>query len=99
MVAMKCDSTCTYVIACSIYGTNTLHGISTVANNIKWTCTKQKVYSKVEKNIVDVIFHRLNFIHMYNFGMVSVDVTDQLCLQYIPDHWMRNRKWWWFISL
>ncbi len=27
--------------------------------------------------------------------MNSVDVADQLQNQYRPDHWMRNRKWWW----
>ena len=44
-------------------------------------------------------FHRLNVIRMYNFGMGSVDVADQLHMQYIPDHWMLNRKWLWPIYI
>ena len=44
-------------------------------------------------------FNCLNIIHMYNFGMRSVDVADQLRMQYRPDRWMRNRKWRWSIFL
>ena len=36
---------------------------------------------------------------MYNFGMGSVDLADQLRLQYRPDRLIRNRKWWWSIFL
>ena len=73
--------------------------ISNVADNVKWTPTKKKIYSKIEKKTVDMKFHRLNVIHMCNFGMESVDVADQLRMEYRPDRWMRNRKWWWYIFL
>ena len=36
---------------------------------------------------------------MYNFVMVSVDVADPVWMQYITDHWMHNRKWWWSIFI
>jgi hypothetical protein len=32
-------------------------------------------------------------------NMNSVDVADQLRNQYRPDHWMRNRKWWWSLFI
>ena len=91
---MKGDTKFPDVLACSIYDTNTVHIISTVAENFKWTPIKKKVYYKIEKNTVDMTFHRLNIIYMYNFGMGSVDVADQPRMQYRPYHWMSNRKWW-----
>ena len=44
-------------------------------------------------------FNRLNVIYMYNFGMGSADVADQLCIKYIPDHWMCSMEWWWYIFI
>ncbi len=38
---------------------------------------------------------RLNVINDYNRNMNGADIADQLRNQYQPDHWMRNRKWWW----
>ena len=60
---MKGDATCTYVLACSMYDTNPVHIISTVSDNVNWTPTNNKVYSKIEKKTVDMTFHRLNDIH------------------------------------
>ena len=94
MVVMKGDATCPDVLACTLYDTKPVHIISNVADNVKWTPIKKKVYSEIEKNTVDIIFHRLNIIHMYNFGMRSVDVADQLRMQYRPNRCMRSRKWW-----
>ena len=76
-----------------------MHIISPVAYNVKWNPIQKKVYSKIEKKNVDMIFHSLNVIHMYNFGMGSVDFVDQICMQYRPDNWMCNSKWWWLIFL
>ena len=42
-------------------------------------------------------FLRLNQIDTYNYGMGSVDIADQLRVFCRPDHWIRNRKWWWSI--
>ena len=96
---MKGDATCPDVLACSIYDTKSVHIISSVAENVKWTPIKKKIYSKIEKKTVDMTFHCLNVIHMYNLGMGSVEVVDKLHMQYIPDHFMSNRKWWWSIFI
>ena len=72
-MVMKGGATCPNVLACSIYDTK-----PTENDNVKWTPIKKKFYSKIEKKTVDVTFHCLNDIHMYNFGMGLVDVTDKL---------------------
>ena len=99
LAVMKGDATCPDVLACSLYDTKPVHIISTVADNIKWTPINKKFYIKIEKKSVDMTFHCLNVIHIFTFGMVSVDEGDQLRMQYRPDHWMRNRKSWWSIFL
>ena len=96
---MKDDTSCPDVLACSLYDTKPVHIISTVADNIKWNPINKKFYIKIEKKSVDMTFHCLNVIHMYNLWMGSVDVTDQLHMQYRPYRWMRNRKWWWYIFI
>ena len=69
VAVMKGDATFPDFLACSIYYTKLVHIISTVAGNVNWTPTKNKFYSKIDKKTVDMRFHRLNVIHMYNFGM------------------------------
>ena len=66
---MKGEATFPDFLACIIYYTKLVHIISTVAGNVKWTPTKNKFYSKIDKKTVDMKFYRLNVIHMYNFGM------------------------------
>ena len=44
-------------------------------------------------------FLRLNVIDDYNQNMNSTDIADQLRNTYQPDHWMRNRKWWWSLFI
>ena len=39
---------------------------------------------------------------MHNTTMVwamSTLIADQLCVFYRLDHWMRNKKWWWSITI
>ena len=96
---MKGDATFPYILACIIYDTKPVHIISTASDNFKWTPIKKKLYSKIYNNTVDMTFHYLGVIHMYNFGMGSVNVADQRCMQYIPYHWMCNRKCWWSIFI
>ena len=99
VAVMKCDAKFTDAIACIIYDTKTVHIISTVYDNFKWSTTKKKVYSKIKKKTVVMKFNCLNVIHMYNFGMISVDVSYQLSMPYRPYYCTRNRKWWWSILL
>ena len=37
------------------------------------------------------------YINDYNHQMGDVDVADQLRKNYRFDHWLRKRKWWWYI--
>ena len=74
---MKGDTTFPDVISCSLYDTKSVQIIWTVADNFKWNPISNKFYSKIENKTVDMKFHRLNVIHMYNVGMVSVDVADK----------------------
>ena len=92
MAVMKGDTTCIDVLACIIYDINTVHNISTVSDNVKWNPVRKNVSSKIEKKTVNMKFHGLNIIHMYNFGVGSVDVAYQLHMHYIPYHWMPNSK-------
>ena len=92
---MKGDATCTDVLACSLYYKNIVHIVLTVSENVKYNTIRNKVHSKIEKKTKDITFNHLNVIHMYNFGMGSVDVSDQRHMQYRPYHWIRNKKWWW----
>ena len=69
MTVMKGDATFTDVLACSLYDTNPVQIMSTVANSSKCNPIKKKVYGKIEKKNVDIHFHRLNGIHKYDFGM------------------------------
>ena len=65
-------SRCAYMY---YYDTNKVHIISTMSENVKYTPIRKKVYSKIDKNTVDMKLHRLNAICMYNFDMGSGDVA------------------------
>ncbi len=41
----------------------------------------------------------LNVIEEYNMNMNATDIADQLRGNYRPDHWMRQRKWWWSVFI
>ena len=65
---MKGDTISSDVLVYSLYETNPVYIISTASDNAKLTPTQNKVYSKIEKKTVDMKFHCLDFIHMYNLG-------------------------------
>ena len=68
-----------------------------VCDTIKWVEKKKKVYNVDTGEIEDLDFLRLNQIDDYNNSMGGVDIADQLRGTYCPNHWLRNRKWWWAI--
>jgi hypothetical protein len=64
-----------------------------------WVAKKRKVWLAIHRKIHEIGHLCLNFINIYNQNMNGADIVDQLQNQYQPDHWMRNRKWWWtFLS-
>ena len=86
---------CPNLFACSVYDTKPVHMLSTTKESMYWVVKKRKVWSAVHREIREMGFLRLNFIDNYNNNMNGADIADQLRNQYRPDHWMRNRKWWW----
>ena len=64
---------------------------------IKWIPKVKKVYNVDTWGVENLTFLRLNQIDDYNNTIGGVDIADQLRGTYRPDHWLRNRKWWWAI--
>ena len=85
----------TPIVCACIYDQKPVYVISNACLNVTWVEKKRKVYHPEDNSMVDCPFHRLNLIDFYNNNMGSVDMADQLRLQYRVDHWLRNRKWWW----
>ena len=86
---------CPDLFAASVYDMKPVHMLSTVKESMYWVMKKRKVWSVVRREIHKIGHLRLNFIDIYNQIMNGADIADQLRNQYRPDHWMRNRKWWW----
>jgi len=89
------DLQCPNLIACSVYDTKPVHFLSGAAESVHWIEKKRKVWSDIHQEMKLVGFMRLNLVNDYNNNMNSTDIADQLRGVYRPDHWMRNRKWWW----
>jgi len=90
---------CPDLFACSVYDTKPVHMLSTGEESMYWVLKKRKVWLAVHKQIREMGHLHLNFIDDYNNNMNGADIADQLRNQYRPDHWMRNRKWWWAIFI
>jgi hypothetical protein len=90
-------SDCPNLLAVSTYDTKLVHLLSTAADSVEWMVSQKKVWSEEAHRKAFVKFLRLNVIDEYNNKMNSTDIADQLRGVYRPDHWMRNRKWWWAI--
>lgn len=86
---------CPDLLAVSVYDTKPVHLLSTVSDSVKWVQKSRKVWSQQHNTSQVMKFLRLNAIDDYNQNMNSTDISDQLRNVYRPDHWMRNRKWWW----
>ena len=87
------------MIAASVYDNKPVHLMSTVTGNVEWVEKKRKVWSAAAGANQMMSHMRLNLIDDYNQYMNSTDIADQLQNTYRPDHWMRNRKWWWSIFI
>ena len=87
------------MIAASVYDNKPVHLMSTVIGNVEWVGKKRKVWSAAAGASIMMSHMRLNLIDEYNQYMNSTDIADQLRNTYRPDHWMRNKKWWWAIFI
>jgi hypothetical protein len=94
---LRDDPSCPDLLAVSVYDTKPVHMLSTVADCVEWIKKERKVWSTSMCATKTIEFLRLNVIEMYNAGMGSVDVADQLRNSYRPDVFMRKQKWWWAI--
>ena len=87
------------ILAVGLYDEKPVHFMDAQNKDVKWVqCTKQR-YSDVTKVVASVVFLRLSNANHYNWTMGSCDRADQLRMVYRPDHWMRQRKWWWSIFI
>ena len=86
---------CPDLLAALVYDTKPVHILSTAADCIKWVEKKREMWSDITNEMTTIAFLWLNLIENYNKHMNSTDIADQIRNQYRPDHWMRNRKWWW----
>ena len=89
------DPSCPNLLCMSTYDTKPVLILSMYETEIVWTSKSRRVWSAADKKMCLIDFLRLNAIDSYNNGMNYVDMSDQLRNQYRPDHWLRNRKWWW----
>ena len=93
-VLNNCED-CPNLLAVSVYDTKPVHILSMVSGSVKWIQKKRKIWDARHKEARLIGFLRLNVIDDYNNNMNSTDIADQYRNVYRPDHWMRNRKWWW----
>ena len=87
------------MIAVSVYDNKPVHLMSTVCEKVEWVEKRRKVWCAAARANQMMSHMRLNLIDDYNKFMNSTDIADQLRNTYRPDHWMRNRKWWWSIFI
>ena len=89
------DPQCPNLLAVSVYDTKPVNMLSSACEDVHWVLKRRQVWSDIHKAVKTIGYLRLNFIDDYNEKMNSTDIADQLRTVYRPDHWMRNRKWWW----
>jgi hypothetical protein len=87
------------MLAVSIYDNKPVHLMTTASEKVEWVLRKRKVWLASATATKMMSYMRLNLIDDYNQFMNSTDIADQLRNSYRPDHWLRNRKWWWAIFL
>ena len=87
------------VLAASVYDTKPVTLLTTVHDKAAMRPMKREVYCVAEAKKMLLEYDRLWIIYDYNHFMNKVDIADQLRMQYRPDHFMRNQKWWFAIFL
>ena len=76
------------------------HMMTNIVEGVQIIELRRRCFSTATQSHFFVTMHRLSLGYLYNQYMNSVDVADQLRMNYRPDGlWMRNRKWWWSIML
>jgi hypothetical protein len=90
---------CPDLLAVCVYDSKPVHLLSMVAESVEWNVKKRKVFHREMNAMKEMGYLWLNVIDDYNLNMNAVDVADQLCGIYRPDHWMRHKKWWWSIFM
>jgi hypothetical protein len=96
---VKVAKTADGVLAVSLYDEKPVHFMTSQFSVVHFVDKTRKVFDPLNKCMINKDFKKLNVINNYNFSMNGVDRADQLRGQYRPDHWLRNRKWWWALFL
>jgi hypothetical protein len=85
---------CPELFAISVYDTMPVHILSTAAECVEWIVKERQVWSNSVQRKAMMKYLPLNVIEDYNQHMNLMDITGQLHVNYRPDRWMRQRKWW-----
>ena len=94
---LKGDPKCPDLFATSVYDTKPLHYLRMSSEELKWVVCEKDVYNVDTGAKEPLHFLQICYINEYNHQMGDVDVADQLINNYWFDHWLRKRKWWWYI--
>ena len=78
---------------------NCAHHINSYIYTVTWTRIKKKCYNKTSKKIISFFSTDLILFVCTILFLGTVDLADQLQLQYCLNRSVRNRKWWWEIFL
>lgn len=85
------------LVALSIYDEKPVHLLTTAFSDVIMVNKSRPVFNREAGEVQPLPFQKLNVIDAYNYGMNNVDRADQLRGSYRPDHFTRQRKWWWSI--
>jgi len=95
VAVLKEDSESYDLIIASCYDQKPFYMLTHSATEVTWVEHVKRVYSYMQRKVVDFIFLRWSLSHEYNFEMNDNDVVDQLRLLYRLQRLQRNQKWWW----
>lgn len=72
------DSSCSRLVAVSLYDSKPVYLISNASDKVEWTRQERNVWHKGKGKKVSTPFYQLHIVDQYNYGMGSVDQADQL---------------------